>query len=512
MNQHADDEHLSHLTQACRRGNLDLLKARLSDVSNHFWDSNNESLINIALRHGHWHIAEYLYKNVLIDEDPTLPAIIAAAQYGKDDAAGLKLVYGFNRNLDVTCNRGRTALMTACLRAHQKKAQFLIEHCKDINLSDETGMTALLEAASVQNLALIKLLTENGADINLCNQAGDNALIIAVNNKKPDVKVIRELMQRGADAVISNKAGRSAFTIAQQKDTPIFKAIQRFIHQEKQMELPLFAGQNMEDNRNKTIKITTPSKPLKILSSAVEAEWFDAAINNNLGRLHKLMQQDVDIDQTDAKGCTALIHAAGSGNRAICSFLLQNDADIEFRSNNGSTALSSAIMSNSRAVIELLMQRGADTNACGPGGYAYATLAAAQWNESSLSQLFEYKADLSVTDNNGTSLLHTTAMAAEYYTNVIKAKNTFQFLLNKGLDINCKDNDGNTPLLILCGAHRDKQYQVDDSRIANLAHELLKLGAHPDVVNKKGRSAKQFAQKHRLKNTLGVILSFLENW
>ena len=512
MNQHADDEHLSHLTQACRRGDLDLLKARLSDVSHQFWDNNNDSLINVALRHGHWHVAEYLYKNVLIEEDPAVPAIIAAAQYAKDDASGLKLVYGFNRDLDVTCNRGRTALMTACLRAHVKKAQFLLENSKGVNLSDETGMTALLDAASVQNLALIQLLIENGADIHVRNKAGDNALIIAVNNKKPDTKVIRTLMEHGADAVVSNNAGRSAFTIAQQKDSSTFKVIQRFIHQEKQMELPLFAEQNTEEKRNKTIKITTPSKPLKVLSSALEAEWFDAAIHNNIGRLHKLMKQDINVDQTDDKGCTALIHAAGSGNRAICSFLLQNDADIEFKSNNGSTALSSAIMSNSRAVIELLMQRGADPNARGPGGYAYATLAAAQWNESSLSQLFEYRADLSVTDDQGASLLHTTALAAEYYTNVIKAKNTFQFLLNKGLDINCQDNDGNTPLMILCGAHRDKQYQVDDSRIANLAHELLKLGAKPDVVNKKGRSAKQFAQKHRLKNTLGVILSFLENW
>jgi len=278
------------------------------------------------------------------------------------------------------------------------------------------------------------------------------------------------------------------------------------------MELPLFAEQNLKENRNKTIKTITPSKPLKTLSSAVAAEWFNAAIDNNIGRLHKLLKQDVGIDKTDDKGCTALIHAAGSGNRAICSFLLQNGADIEFKSHNGSTALSSAIMSNSRAVIELLLQRGADPNASGPGGYAYATLAAAQWNESSLSQLFEYQADFKITDDTGAGLLHTAAVAAEYYTNVIKAKNTFHFLLNKGLDINSQDAAGNTPLLILCGAHRDKRYEVDDSRIANLVHELLKLGAKPDATNNKGRSAKQFAQQHRLNNTLGVILSFLENW
>ena len=512
MNQHADDEHLSNLTQACRRGDLDLLKAQLSDVGSHFWDNNNDSLINVALRHGHWHVAEYLYKNVLIEENPAVPAIIAAAQYAQDDVAGLKLVHNFCRDIDASCQRGRTALMTACLRAHLKKAQFLVEHSQNINLSDETGMTALLDAVSGQNLTLIKLLIKKGADVKHQNKVGDNALIVAVNQKKPNSKIIRELLNNGADAMVVNQNGRSAYSITQQKEPAIFKIIQRFVHQEKQMELPLFAEQGAPDNRNSSIKIKTPSKPLKTLSTAIDAEWFAAAVDNNIGRLHKLLKQDVEIDRIDDKGCTALIHAAGSGNRAICSFLLQNGADIEFRSHNGSTALSSAIMSNSRAVIELLLQREANPNAYGPGGYAYATLAAAQWNESSLSQLFEYQADLFIQDENGAGLLHTTALAAEYYTNTIKAKNTVHFLLNKGLDIDLKDDAGNTPLLVLCGAHKKKDYPVDDSRIANLAHELLKAGANAEIANAEGRTAKQYAQKHRLKNTLGVILSFLENW
>lgn len=506
------ETNVKNIKYTCKKGNLELLKTQL-DKLNHDENENIYSLlVNTALRHGQWEIASYLYKNHTIYENTKLPAIIAATQYKQDQTEGLKLVISKWKNVDQTCDRGRTALMTASLMAHTKKIKLLLQHCQNIEAKDENGMTAFLDAVCSKNIQTVQMIAEQDINHHCQNSNGENALFISVNEKKPDKKIISYLLELGIDPDVTNKNGESALNIAEHKNPAIFKIIKKSLNEETQLELP-FLNLIKETKNSLKKNVSQKNNPNNTNTRSKKLdEWFDSAINNKLGRLHQLLKNNIEIDATDEKGCTALIHACGSGNRAIASFLLQHSANIEHKSKNGSTALSSAIISNSRAVIQLLLERGANPNKNGPGGYPYVTLASAQWNESSLSQLYEYKANLNIKDSNGYGLLHTAAIAAEYYTNTIKAKNTIYFLLNKKLDVNSTDNNGNTPLAILCGAHKVKRYQVDDSRIATLAHELLKSGAHPDHVNNAGLTAAKYAHKHRLKNTHGVILSFLENW
>ncbi|MCF6301562.1 MAG: hypothetical protein L3J52_10685 [Proteobacteria bacterium] len=59
---------------------------------------------------------------------------------------------------------------------------------------------------------------------------------------------------------------------------------------------------------------------------------------------------------------------------------------------------------------------------------------------------------------------------------------------------------------------KNKDYAVDDSKVANLAHELLKQGINPKLVNNKGFTALQYSKRYHLHNTKGVILSFLDAW
>ena len=342
-------------------------------------------------------------------------------------------------------------------------------------------------------------------------------------------KTIKTLLDNQVDATQKNLKGQSAFTVAEKKHPIIFKLMVKKIAAEKQIELPLFtaveAPTNDQTNHqqsppsaqktkqsNESIDTTNNKATNNTPSNTHQQLWFEAINTGNLGRLNQLKVKGVGVDLTDNKGCTGLIHAAGKGHRAVASYLIQNNANIEHRSNNGSTPMSSAIISNSRALVGLLISHGAEVNGLGPGNYPYLSLAATQWSEACVSMLLDAEANIHVTDQAGMSLYHHVAIAAEYYGNTAKAKNTLRLIHQHGLDINTLNQQGNTALHLICGAMKKNQYSVDDSHIAKITHEILKLGANPKITNNAGFTAIQYAKQHGLLNTNGVILSFLDVW
>lgn len=465
--------------------------------------------LNVALKNGRWKIAKYLLQNNTVPIKNENPPLIAATQYPKDITTGIELVFSHTGNLDVADKNGRTALMTACLLGHEKKVNYLLNNPNNISVEDKFGMNAFLDAVISQSTHIVENLLKHNINIHHQNKQGDNALLLAVQAKTPNSKLIKILLDQQVDICQKNNLGQSALKVAEKKHPLIHKIFIAKIEAEKQMELPLFEPMEKKTN-NPIIKPSKP--PTKQTSHDYENLWFTTVAEGNLGRLNKLKMSGVPIDLTDNKGCTALIHAAGKGLRAVASFLLQNQANIEHKSNNGSTPLSSAIISNSKSVVGLLLKHGVNTNATGPGAYPYISLAASQWNEACVSMLLDAGANVKTEDPVGMSLLHHIAIAAEYYTHTAKAKNTIRLVLQYGLDINTQNKQGNTCLHTLCGASKQKYLIKDDSHLANIAHEMLKSGLNPKLTNNQGFTALQYAKQHALLNTKGVIMSFLDAW
>nr|WP_255590495.1 ankyrin repeat domain-containing protein [Marinicella sp. NBU2979] len=483
--------------------------------------------LNVALKHGRWKVAKHLLANQMMPHEHHCPPLIAATQHNKDTTQGLELVFAHTGDLDVTDRNGRTALMTACLLGHEKKVQYLLKSDHDIDVTDQQGMNAYLDAVISQSNVVLDLLLQQTVDVHHCNAQGDNALLLALQQRTPNAKLVKTLLEHKVDCTHKNQRGKSALAVAEKKHPSIFKLFVTQIEADKQMELPLFtdadpaeasaapptatiAVDRQQPTTVPTIAATTTAKTKP--SDEVTQQWFTAIAEGNLGRINKLLVDGVSIDITDDKGCTGLIHAAGKGHRAVASFLIQNQADIEHRSANGSSPMSSAIMSNSRALVGLLLSHGAQANGAGPGGYPCLSLAASQWNEACLSMLLDAGADINTCDDTGMGLYHHIALAAEYYGNTAKAKAALRLVYQYGLDINTPNPQGNTALHILCGALKSRQYAADDSHVANIAHEMLKLGATPKSTNHQGFTALQYAKKHALLNTKGVILSFIDAW
>ena len=509
------------IMQCCRQGDLDQLDKLLSSGIDINDVSHGDFVpLNTALKHGRWKIAKYLLQHNAVPGQADQPALIAATQYPKDITTGIELVFRHTGNLDVTDRNGRTALMTACLLGHEKKVRFLLQNPDQIAARDRMGMSAFLDAVISQSAQIIDTLIKHGVDVHETNDEGDNALLIAVQTPTPNTKVIKTLLDQDIDCTVKNSHGRSALDLAAKKHPHIHKLFVTKLEADKQMELPLFAEPDdtadeparPTEDAQETPKPAAKKTSDKTAANARSAEWFAAISSGNLGKLNQLLLRGLPVDVTDDKGCTALIHAAGKGLRAVASFLLQQGADPEHRSKNGSTAMSSAIISNSRSVVGLLLQHGASPAQNGPGGYPYVSLAASQWNEDCLNLLLQAGAAIKTVDAQGMSLYHHVAIAAEYYEHTAKAKATLRLLTQQQLDINVINHQGNTCLHMMCGAHKDSYQIRDDSHLANIVHEVLKLGANPKAVNHQGFTALQYAKKHRLLNTKGVILSYLDAW
>lgn len=508
------------IIRCCRNGQLSQLQSILAlGVDFKLFEDDDFSPLNTALRHGRWQVAKYLYKsNIIPLSRKKTPPIIAAAQHPKDTTIGLELVFAHSADSEAVNEQGRTALMTAALLGHEKKVAHLLNNQQcEVNAVDKHGISAFLDAVSIQSLKICDLLLKHGANPHQVTANGDNAMTLLLQTEDPNSRLIKKLLYQAVDLHHENHKGRSALSLSEQKQPKLHRFLIAHIESEKQQELPIFADSSAlpiinnpppTPNKPRPSKQAEPSKTITKQIDPRQVSWFQAATQGNLGLLNKLKQQGMPIDFTDKKGCTALIHAAGRGKRAVVSFLLTNNANIEHRSDNGSTPLSGAIMSNSRSVIDLLLKKKADPNGKGPGDYPYLSLAATQWSQSSISVLLEHGALLDTKDISGNGLYHNVVIAAEYYDKIADAKNTLKIIHHHGLDINDQDRHGNTALHILCGALKEKNYRANDIHLASIAHQLLKLGIDPNLSNQQGFTALQYATRYHLANTRGVIISF----
>ena len=544
------DSTINHLFEYCKKGETQKLIDALHAIDGKtLVDERGNSLLCIAFKNGQWNTARKIVELGYL-QTPCNPPLISACQTRKDDIQGILLALEIDPDINAQNQQQRTALMTACLLGHSKKAHELLKRGADFTTQDIHGNTALMEAVHSRNKVLIDLLLKYKPEIDITNAQGESALIVAIKLKHPVEDVIKALLKAGANPEIVDNENKSAWLIAKQKHKKIAKSIENHLNKVNQIELPFFSQatvetakvqstetskipettdelneiprKNNDANQEAVIKkkeinqdIQAPiikEEPIVInknkAKSSNKQEWFKAAKSGNLGSLNRMIVEGIDINCVDAKGCTALIRASGHSRRAVVSFLLQQNAEIEIRSDNGSTALSSSIIGNCRRVAGLLLEKGANPNGLGPADYSYITIAAAQWNEAMLSILYRSGGNVEVINAKNQSLFHIISIAAEFYNNINGAKSSFQFLIDRGLDINLKDSNGNTALMILCGAHK-KDYKVDDRNIASLVHFLLKLGAQPALTNLNNKSAFDNAKYHQLQQTKGVLMNAL---
>ena len=185
------------------------------------------------------------------------------------------------------------------------------------------------------------------------------------------------------------------------------------------------------------------------LLRACRAGKYDSAL--------KLLEEGADVNARDNIGYTPLMRACEGGHTDIAEELLARGADINAKGPLDRTALRSAVSSGDVKTTKLLIRKGADVKAkdvTGKTAFDYDKNRRLQgalneellrvcedgWDVDYASRLIEYGADINAKNDNSMMPLMTPLMAAcmSGYADLPL------FLIEKGANVNIKDNFGHT--------------------------------------------------------------------
>lgn len=187
-------------------------------------------------------------------------------------------------------------------------------------------------------------------------------------------------------------------------------------------------------------------------------------------------EKGADINAKNEYGWTALTYASDEGHLNMVKYLVDNGADID------SEALT---VTRNLEIFEYLLEKGnVDINSVGYLGMTALSLSSIEEGDLEMFKyLLKKGADVNVKNDDGSTAL----MIASLYGNLEMVK----YLIENGADINAKDNDGSTALIYA-------------SKWANLeeVEYLVKNGTDINIKDIEGKTALDWATTDEIKEVL----------
>ncbi|XVF85219.1 hypothetical protein PTKIN_Ptkin17bG0100300 [Pterospermum kingtungense] len=335
-----------------------------------------------------------------------------------------------------TVHYGRTLIHHAILCNNAVAVEVLLSCGADVEFpvktTSKTELRPIHLAAKLGFAEVLHCLIAAGGDINSRTAFGDSALMICARYKRQEC--LKILASAGADFGLLNSAGQSAGSIA---------GLTKWNYGFQQAVVDVIQA-------GKTPQSSNPSvfSPLMFIIKANEIE-----------AVKKLLERaDIDLNEQDDDGYSALMMAASGGHVEAFRLLLCAGANIKLSNKYGETAITVLELNQNGDVFDELMLEYALAEAIAPIGF-YALHRAAN------------RGDL--------NLVH--------------------ILTSRGCDINAFDADGYTPLML--GAR---------GGYGGVCELLISCGAKCDIENSRHETALLLARKKGLGNDAeNVILNEL---
>lgn len=152
-----------------------------------------------------------------------------------------------------------------------------------------------------------------------------------------------------------------------------------------------------------------------------EGQLIEAAFNNSIEVIERLLKQGVDVDEKNKSGNTALMIAAANGNTEMLRMLIyMAKANVNIQDCYGNTPLMWAVVKGYAEIVNILINANADVNIQNHEGRTALIYAVGEENKDIVEILVKANADLNIKDHKDkTALIYAKQIGKEDIVNFL---------------------------------------------------------------------------------------------
>lgn len=262
-----------------------------------------------------------------------------------DDAETIAMLLKAGADINVKDERGKTPLLDAATNGYGgvKATPVLIAAGADLKTRYQYGTSIVFEAANRDAAAPLQALLKAGADIDAANDKGETALLYSASMGR---KVTPLLIQAGANVNAKNKDGL----------TPLIASAENGELESIRLLIGAKANVNAADHSGRTALLNAAG----LTAQSMTSFQIDEAAVTKMVEL--LLGAGADVNaKSQLDGSTPLIAAAREGHVGAVALLLTAKAPVNAKTTpDGYTALMEAAKAGHAAVVQQLLAAGAD--------------------------------------------------------------------------------------------------------------------------------------------------------
>ena len=289
-----------------------------------------------------------IYANVDVNERNyanITPLTIAAE---KGNLTIVKYLVEAKADVNASSPYGVTPLVAAASQGNADVVEYLLSRGANASVKDETGKTPLLYASNFDNEKLITALAKaSPAAVNFADASGNTPLIYAA--KQGNDKNVRALLAANANPNYRNPTtGVGALAVAAAEGhTDVIRSLDKY---KADLNLPDVQGRAplsyaVETGKESAVRtlLSAGANPNTQDLNGVTPLMRAAAKGNADCAAVLIRRQDINLEQKDSQGKTALIYTAYAPTANVTAQLVKRGANINAVDNTGNTTLMTAL-------------------------------------------------------------------------------------------------------------------------------------------------------------------------
>lgn len=411
-------------------------------------------------------------------------------------------------NIDHLNVFNRTALQEAVIRANNRIVNYLLQITHTVSNCDVYGNNLIFDAIANGSIDIIRRIASiKEININQINNDGNTVLHKEIVLKNNELSLL--LIDLGADPTILDKEGKSFLFYSITEGIKNINVFQKAIN--------LGCNINSRDGKNKTLLMESVNLFLNTPKNDLETRV------SHFEMIKELIRLGVDVNAVDDNNETILFMLTKSENRELINLFLEtNEINLNHLNNQDESALLILVLNGIRNadLIKLFLKKGANPDLEGKLGKSVIEILIdiILYSENRKPLEFEYEILLNE-DAEYANVLENVLKNCNVNINKLNSKGEplffepivhfnfklFKLLRIKNINLNQRDKDGQNIIFKLM-EYNDKKLIKNKKLYLNTLKSLINAGVDINAKNNEGLTALHIAVGENCEYTIRLLL------